>query len=179
MVESPLARYRRRNTHSPRKPGGRFSEREPLRQPPGTRRGDEEMDAAEADDGGELGGLDRSRNGARLSCGRDLLTRVQMQQQQPLALRPMSPGPPVAASTAVTEASWTTLTGALDVSVVGRLSEHLRGFVRLATSTASSGPGIPTVIAAAHPRFVAVGTSKGVIVLLDAVRGHGRGRFVF
>ena len=188
VVESPLARFCRRHTLSPRQRGGRFSSEGwsrqlPANQSPGTchrggssltGEGEEETGAAEADDGGALAGLDRSRSGARLSCGRDLRLMQQEQQQQMLALRQTPPGPPVAAaSTAATEASWTTLTGALDVSVMGRLSEQLRGFGRLATSAASSGPGIPTVITAAHPRFVAVGTSKGVVVLLDSVRDQG------
>ena len=125
--------------------------------------------AAEADDGGAPKGVGRGRYGLRLSCGRDLLQLQQQQQQlQPLALRPK----PAGAATSASELWRTTLTGVLSVARVGRLSEQLGGFVRLATSAASSGPGIPTVIAAAHPRFVAVGTSKGVVVLFDAVRGR-------
>jgi hypothetical protein len=74
-----------------------------------------------------------------------------------------------AATVPAAEAWRSTLTGVLGVSRLGRLSEQLAGFVRLAASPASPGPGIPTVVAV-HPRFVAVGTAKGVVVLFDAVR---------
>lgn len=119
-------------------------------------------------------GFGRTRRGLRLSCGRDFLQRrhaqhAQLQQHPTLPLLPKHTDAAGAASPAAADPWRTTITGVLGVSRLGRLSEQLAGFMRLAATPTALSPGIPTVIAV-HPRFVAVGTSKGVVALFDSVR---------
>ena len=187
---SPLARYRRRARGGGLQRGVSWSERESVGNP-GSARGparrtmlasgqrgsfstadDDDAEtgsvassegamagAAAAEDGGGPRGMGHSRRSLlRLSCGRDLLAQQHQQQQQRTRH----------SDAAAAEAPKGTVTGVLGVARLGRLSEQLGGFVRQAQAAQAAGAGIPTVVAV-HPRFIAVGTARGVVVLFDPV----------